>query len=135
MKTSLTILAAALLAATGAYGQTKAMGVEKPTQAPSLNPEGTVHGCYGSIGELAKNSTNQFNSQGLCIGFCRAIRKVVAATGAGSDCYCGDKYPPKSSLVADSKCNYPCTGFGEDACKSAIIRDAYDYKDRMDANK
>ena len=120
MRFSVVAAFAALLAASGVYGQAPTqtkMGVEQPTQAPSLDPAGTVHGCFGSIGDLVKNSTNDFNSQSLCIGFCRGIRKVVAATGMAKDCYCGDKYPPKSSLVEDSKCDYPCSGFGFHACK------------------
>lgn len=119
MKSSI-LAFAAVFAAGGVYGQAPTntkMGVQQPTQPPSLDPAGTVHGCYASIGELVKNSTNDFNSMSLCVGFCRAIRKVVAATGAAKDCYCGDKYPPKSSLVEDSKCDYPCSGFGFHACK------------------
>lgn len=40
----------------------------------------------------------------------------MSATTAGNECYCGNEYPPKDTLVDDSKCNVGCPGWGASAC-------------------
>lgn len=75
----------------------------------------TVHGCYSSVGELQQNGTLTFNSQGSCTAVCLAMGAYVAASQA-DNCYCGDKYPPASTLVDDSQCDEPCSGYAKDAC-------------------
>jgi cell wall integrity and stress response component len=75
----------------------------------------TVHGCYSDLGNLVFNQTYLYNSQGACAGFCRDMGKYVGASQA-KDCYCGDKYPAKNTLVDDSECTEPCPGFGSQAC-------------------
>ena len=35
-----------------------------------------------------------------------------------TDCYCGRFMPPTDTLVKDEKCNFPCPGFGTEACGS-----------------
>ncbi|KAI1344552.1 hypothetical protein F5Y15DRAFT_115142 [Xylariaceae sp. FL0016] len=75
----------------------------------------TVHGCYNSLGELTKNSVQEFNSQGKCATICRTLEKPVAASYSET-CYCGDQYPNSKNLVDDSKCNEPCPGYDTQAC-------------------
>lgn len=38
------------------------------------------------------------------------------ALTSGNDCYCGDELPADSDKVDDSKCNSPCTGYGQTNC-------------------
>jgi cell wall integrity and stress response component len=91
-----------------------AVGKQKAPQQPVLGTD-TVHGCYSSKGSMTKEGSGQFMSQGYCATACRKIKKPVGATSS-SDCFCGDKYPPKSTLTKDENCSEPCPGFDEDAC-------------------
>jgi cell wall integrity and stress response component len=75
----------------------------------------TVHGCYGNVDNLTLNSTNEFNTQGLCSTACRGMSKAVGAAYS-SDCYCGDEYPPLNTLLDDSECTEPCPGYDTQAC-------------------
>ena len=122
MRTS-TVFAAIFISASTCYAdpvvvraQTTAKGVEEASAAPTLNAQ-VVQGCFSSQGVLKFNSTPQWNSKSSCAhDICFAAGKKVAGTSAGNECYCGDKYPPKSSLVDDKKCNSPCAGYDWDAC-------------------
>ncbi|KAH9905732.1 hypothetical protein F4778DRAFT_677275 [Xylariomycetidae sp. FL2044] len=87
---------------------------EQPATTPVLGTD-TVHGCYGSLGELEHDSDNEFNTQGKCTEICRNQSKLVAATNAKA-CYCGDKYPNSNDLVDDDQCTEPCPGFSDQAC-------------------
>ena len=64
---------------------------------------------------MVLNGTVDFNTQGKCNEICRALNKLTAASYA-TDCYCGDKYPPLNTILADDKCDEPCPGFGTEAC-------------------
>ncbi|EFX03356.1 wsc domain protein [Grosmannia clavigera kw1407] len=109
-------LAGAAAAASSAAAATTKMGVEQPSSAPIID-QPVVQGCFSSAGSLNKTSKEQYNSRGQCgQTVCQAQGKWVAATTEGTWCYCGDSYPPNSTLVDDSKCNTPCTGYGVDAC-------------------
>ncbi|EPE05149.1 wsc domain containing protein [Ophiostoma piceae UAMH 11346] len=116
---SLTVLrlaAAAGLAATASAAGTATMGVEQPSSAP-IYKQPVVQGCFSSAGDLVFNSSQTFNSRGECgQTICQAMGAYVAASSAGDKCYCGNTYPANSTLVDDSKCNSPCTGYGQDAC-------------------
>ncbi|KAK8088501.1 hypothetical protein PG997_003462 [Apiospora hydei] len=100
----------ALIAAAAAAEQ----GVQKPAQDPEFGPD-TVHGCYSSKGTMKAAGTSNFQSQGECATTCRKLGKPVGASQM-DQCWCGDAYPPKSSLTKDSACGEPCPGFGTDAC-------------------
>ncbi|KAH7029137.1 uncharacterized protein B0I36DRAFT_245207 [Microdochium trichocladiopsis] len=92
-----------------------ALGVQQPIKPPTLGTD-TVHGCYSSKGSLDNGRPVDFNSQGECNKVCRdQLKKAVAATYSGT-CYCGDEYPPSSSIVAPAKCNEPCPGYDQHAC-------------------
>jgi cell wall integrity and stress response component len=107
------LTASALLALAGmasAAGTAK----QKAPEIPSLGSI-TTHGCYNSSGEMSLDATNQFNTDGICAQGCLAKGKPVAASYS-KECWCGDKYPPKMTLVDDSQCTEPCPGFGEVAC-------------------
>lgn len=87
---------------------------ETPAQNPVLGTD-TVHGCYSSMGSLVFNQSTTFNTQGLCTAYCRDMGSSVAAAQS-KDCYCGDKYPPKNTLVDDSECTEPCPGYDTQVC-------------------
>lgn len=113
--TLLGVTAAGFISAAAAATTTK-MGVEQPSSTP-IYMQPVVQGCFSSSGDLVFNSTQPFNSRGQCgQTVCQAMGKAVAASTEGSKCYCGDSYPPNSTLVDDKYCNAPCTGFGTDAC-------------------
>lgn len=93
------------------------VAVEEPSGVPQpMVP--VVQGCFSSSGDLEFNSAPKYNSKDECGNkLCQKLGKKVAATTQGQKCYCGDSYPPKSTLVDDKMCNISCTGFGEQACK------------------
>jgi cell wall integrity and stress response component len=88
--------------------------VEPVATEPVLGTN-TIHGCYSSVGGLRLNETNTFNSQGSCGTACRGVGAYVAAT-QGNSCYCGDTYPPASTLVDDDQCDEACPGYSTNAC-------------------
>lgn len=120
---SITAVVAGLLAVTrvaavttGSSATTTAIGVEQPSTAP-VNGAQTVQGCFSSSGDLIFNATLTFNTIGSCAhDTCKPLGKAVAGTTGGSDCWCGDKYPPKNTLANDTDCNIGCTGFNPQAC-------------------
>lgn len=117
MKTT-TFLAAAIATAMPAYAATTtaASNLEEPSAAPTLGAQ-VVQGCFSSWGNLIFNSTPSFNSKSACaVNICYAGGFQVAATTGGNQCYCGNEYPPKESVVDDSKCDVPCPGYGVQAC-------------------
>lgn len=116
MKTT-TLLAAAIATALPAYAATAtSANLEEPSAAPTLGAQ-VVQGCFNSWGNLIFNSTPDFNTKSACaVDLCYAGGFKVAATSGGNQCYCGNEYPPKNSLVDDSKCDVPCPGYGVQAC-------------------
>lgn len=117
MKTT-TLLAVAIATALPAFAATTtaASGIEEPSAAPTLGAQ-VVQGCFSSWGNLIFNSTPSFNSKSACaVDICYAGGFQVAATTGGNQCYCGNEYPPKDSVVDDSKCDVPCPGYGLQAC-------------------
>lgn len=111
------LMTAAVLAVVPALAsQTTAKGIEEPSASPTLNAA-VVQGCYSSQGELVSIGTLEYNSKDKCaVENCKAQGHAVAASMGGNECYCGDKYPPKSALVNDTYCNIGCTGYDWDAC-------------------
>lgn len=110
-----TLFVAAFAAAASA-ATTTSMGVEQPSSAP-IYKQPVVQGCFSSAGDLVYNSTQTYNSRGECgQTICQALGYYVAASTEGDKCYCGNTYPSNSTLVDDSNCNTPCTGYGQDAC-------------------
>lgn len=116
MKTT-TLLAAVIATALPAYAASATTAnIEEPSAAPTLGAQ-VVQGCFNSWGNLIFNSTPDFNTKSACaVDLCYAGGFKVAATSGGNQCYCGNEYPPKNSLVDDSKCDVPCPGYGTQAC-------------------
>ncbi|KAM5345691.1 hypothetical protein ACJ41O_011552 [Fusarium nematophilum] len=118
MKTS-TISSMALVAATqflGIYAQAT-RGVQKPYRDPVAN-ELTSHGCYLSLGNLTRVDNEENNSSGSCSDVCTGKKKYVMAVRADK-CYCGMVYPPLEDKTKDANCNFPCPGYGQEACGAA----------------
>lgn len=92
-------------------------GVQRPAEMPRLGAQ-TSQGCFKSSGNLKLiNATVKYNSIGGCAEkICLPLKYPVGATMGGSQCFCGDEYPPKADLVDDSNCNYDCTGYDQEAC-------------------
>ena len=121
MKSAAATFVAASLLALAAATPSPAKGKEQPS-APPVPSDAIVQGCYSSHGQLVFVSSETYNSRGKCgVDICqKALKKPVAATTNGRDCFCGDKYPSKATLADDKNCNIPCTGFGDDACTSRL---------------
>lgn len=123
---SITFIVAALLAVAeaapdnamyGRVGRRQAKGVQKPKELPKLNAQ-TNQGCYKSSGDMKLiNGTVEYNSIGGCAkDICKPLGYAVAGSSMGAQCWCGNKYPAKTDLVDDKKCNVYCTGYDFDAC-------------------
>ncbi|KAF2211891.1 hypothetical protein CERZMDRAFT_59383 [Cercospora zeae-maydis SCOH1-5] len=60
--------------------------------------------------------TYTYQSSGYCSQQCAGKNAGAMATTNGNDCWCGGEIPADSDKVDDSKCNTPCTGYGQDSC-------------------
>ncbi|KAF4334703.1 cell wall integrity and stress response component 1 [Fusarium beomiforme] len=90
-----------------------AQKLQKPAQTPVLNQQ-TRQGCFKSVGNMTESFSGTDTSSGYCFGLCKKKYNTFALQG--SKCYCGMLYPPEDDLVDDSKCNWPCPGYGDEAC-------------------
>ncbi|SPO03283.1 related to cell wall integrity and stress response component 1 [Cephalotrichum gorgonifer] len=89
---------------------------QKPITTPRTGAE-TSQGCFSDLGEL--KDTEEYKAEGVSSGFCKNLAlKVKAKVFAmkGGHCYFGQTYPPKDTLVDDSKCDFPCPGYGLESC-------------------
>lgn len=109
---STTIIAGSLVAAMQFFGG-DAKILQKPATLPVLGAV-TPQGCFSSKGNLT-----EFNIKGLSSGSCNDKCKEIKALAFALSpdlCLCGDSYPPKNSKTKDDDCNFPCPGYGEEAC-------------------
>lgn len=94
----------------------------KPAEMPKANAA-TPQGCYSSKANYTQVPVDvQFLSSGKCTPACKDKKFTVAALSPQA-CYCGMTYPAKADVVDDKNCNYPCNGYGLEACGG--IKDAY----------
>ncbi|KAF5687473.1 cell wall integrity stress response component 1 [Fusarium circinatum] len=87
--------------------------LQQPAQTPVLNQQ-TRQGCFKSVGNMTQAFSGTDTSSGYCFNLCK--KKYNAFALQGSKCYCGMLYPPEDDLVDDDKCNWPCPGYGKEAC-------------------
>lgn len=93
--------------------------------APQMPKSGafTPQGCYSAAPNMTDAKLDsQYLSSGSCNGACVGKKYLVSALTPQS-CYCGNTYPPEDMKIDLAKCNYPCNGFGQEACGG--IKDAY----------
>ncbi|KAK8243582.1 hypothetical protein IWZ00DRAFT_178194 [Phyllosticta capitalensis] len=76
----------------------------------------TSKGCFSSYEPLEDQGYYIYQSQGNCQEVCVGASYEVMAMVNGTNCYCGNKIPAKSSQVDDDKCNTPCSGYDSDNC-------------------
>ncbi|KAL6852348.1 Protein SLG1 [Amphichorda felina] len=104
---------------TSALALAGAAQARSATQVPASTPQpGSVSsvGCFSSSGGMEIASENpEFLSSGPCRQACAKDGYTVMALHQ-TDCYCGKAYPPEDSLAEDDKCDFPCPGFGAEAC-------------------
>lgn len=126
MKSS-TIASAALLAAYPAHAShphaffdaTKIIRravVQQPSVMP-VQDAVTSQGCYSSSGNLNLRKPVPNMSTASCSLACKADGFAVAGM-QGSQCFCGNSYPPANTVVEDNKCNFPCPSYPLEACGS-----------------
>ncbi len=90
---------------------------QSPAVPATLNAV-TSQGCFKSSGNLTSEGTPEWNSSGSCATLCKDKGYAVSATTAGTQCFCGNLYPPKGDIVADKNCNVACGGYDLEACES-----------------
>lgn len=73
-------------------------------------------GCYSSAANMESVGTYTYQSSGYCSEQCSNQNSGAMATTNGNDCWCGSEIPADSDKVEDSKCDTPCTGYGQDSC-------------------
>jgi cell wall integrity and stress response component len=103
----------------------------KPREDPVPNQR-TSQGCFMSQGSLEKTPITKKGADGkilvvtigVCLDQCALAKKDVMAVH-GTDCLCGDTYPPKEKRVDDKKCDTACFGFPEEPCGNIGDYDAW----------
>ena len=65
------------------------------------------------------------NGAKYCMKVCKDKGHSFAGTQSGSQCFCGDTAPPKSSFIPASKCNAQCTGNKKEMCGQAGRMNVY----------
>jgi cell wall integrity and stress response component len=91
-----------------------------PTQSPSSIPKPNTPvsvGCYTSHANMTTVPVKEGVSSGNCRVACLAEDYTLSGL-QGQNCLCGLAMPPEDTLVKDKNCNYPCPGYGEEACGS-----------------
>ncbi|KLU85498.1 hypothetical protein MAPG_04521 [Magnaporthiopsis poae ATCC 64411] len=110
------LFAGAVVADPPTPGQTE-KGLQRKPMRP-IPSDATVQGCFSSgLGLKMVNQSVQYNTMGKCgKEICNVLGYKVGASYQGTQCWCGNQYPPASSLVDDKQCNIPCPGYDWDAC-------------------
>lgn len=86
--------------------------------APETINDQTIQGCWKSPGSMEDQGADTFQSSGNCRVECNALNKLVMALTKGSNCWCGDKLPPKSQKVDMDLCQtHKCPGYPSEKCK------------------
>ncbi|KAH7362125.1 hypothetical protein B0T11DRAFT_80979 [Plectosphaerella cucumerina] len=122
MKFTTSVLLA--FAATAEHAVAQLKGVQPPIASANVGGP-TSQGCFKSKGgdwdfyEVQAMSTGACHgrnagNEGVCYKMKDKKYTVSAATPDG--CYCGYEYPPKADLIDDSKCNFPCPAYDDEAC-------------------
>ncbi|KAK7529854.1 uncharacterized protein J3D65DRAFT_160101 [Phyllosticta citribraziliensis] len=76
----------------------------------------TSKGCFSSEEPLEDHGYYIYQSQGNCQSVCVGAQMEVMGLVNGTNCFCGNKLPAKSTLADDDKCNTPCSGYDSDNC-------------------
>ncbi|KAJ4400825.1 Protein SLG1 [Neurospora sp. IMI 360204] len=113
-----------------------------PTTASPIFNQNTYQGCFNESGTLKLNTTRMNTqkfmnfghgmeqdlgvSSGLCFDWCDGFNQngdpnnvTVAAMSKGSQCWCGNEYPPLSSKTDIKNCDIPCSGYNLEYCGGA----------------
>lgn len=67
-------------------------------------------GCYETSVPLEDHGPYGFQTPGNCQLVCLSLDKPVMALAEGTNCWCGDKLPPKSAVTDNSTCDTNCKG-------------------------
>ena len=106
-----------------ATGTTTSTAVSTPTSTGTASklPAGWKYqGCYqeGSTGRdlMYQQPDSTKNTIESCVNTCVGRGYSVAGTEYGSQCFCDNFVRNGGTLVADSKCNMPCSGNSSEFC-------------------
>lgn len=81
----------------------------------------TPQGCFSSVGTLGDQGKATYQSKGYCQTICVRLKLPVTALFNGTNCYCGDSLPSRSSKVSDDECSSPCVGYPQEMCTLDFI--------------
>ncbi|KAF2758160.1 hypothetical protein EJ05DRAFT_500677 [Pseudovirgaria hyperparasitica] len=89
--------------------------IATPTSHPQLIAP-KYRGCFDNPGPLVDYGPAIYQSTGNCAPICAGLKKPIMALVDGSNCWCGDFLPPKSSQTSDDECRTPCQGYDVETC-------------------
>lgn len=114
----LSALAAAstLLSMAAADSSSSILSIPTPTTTLPASAMATI-GCFATSTPLEDHGWSQWQSPGQCQLICLGLGKDVLGLGDGTNCWCGDSYPPKDSKLSNSSCSTPCIGTKDYICK------------------
>jgi len=73
-------------------------------------------GCFNTSDPLEDHGYYIGRSVGNCQLVCIWLQKPIMALSDGTNCWCGNLIPAKSSQVSMSQCNTPCMGINTENC-------------------
>lgn len=110
------LVAASLLSVVAAQSTSGSiLLIPTPTTTVPLKEMTTV-GCYATGIPLEGHGPHGFQTDGNCQGICVGLSKGVMGLVNGTDCWCGDKLPPKDTEVDMTECDTKCPGFPQKKC-------------------
>ncbi len=95
---------------------TNTMLMSTPTAIPTNIRAYTYIGCFATTVPMVDHGQYIYQTSGNCQQICYLFGNVAMGLGNGTDCWCGDAYPPQAAKVDDTQCNTPCAGYGLDNC-------------------
>lgn len=108
--------AAQLFSLAAADGTTTSLFlIPSPTTTKALLAPTTI-GCFATGLPLEDHGPGLFNTVGSCQQICGGLDKPVLGVVDGTNCWCGDLFPPNNTRVDMSQCDTPCSGFDKDNC-------------------
>jgi len=96
----------------------KVVSISEPTTTLPANAMQTI-GCFSTGLPLEDHGSGRFASPGKCQLICLQLGKNILGLSEGTNCWCGDLVPPKSTKTDNSSCTTGCSGDKEGSvCKS-----------------
>jgi hypothetical protein len=109
-------MATSLLSTLASAATTDTQLMSSPTATPTNIRQLSAIGCFATTVPMVNHGPYIYQTSGNCQQICLLFGNTAMGLGNGTDCWCGDAYPPASAKVDDAQCNTPCAGYGTDTC-------------------